>query len=76
MDPYPQITLGNLTVAGWIQIYILIGMVCSFYERVLYIKLDYAKYGKGFWGTLITSLVITFTWPFAIFYQIKTLDDL
>lgn len=75
MDPYPQITLGNLTVAGWIQIYILIGMVCSFYEWVLYVKVDYAI-GKGFWKTLITSLVITFSWPFAICYQIKTLDDL
>ena len=75
MDP-ATITLTDLDWPGWIQIYILIGMVCRFYERVLYVKVDYAKFGKGFWSTLITSLVITFTWPFAIFYQIKTWDDI
>lgn len=46
MDP-ATITLTDLDWPGWIQIYILIGMVCSFYERVLYVKVDYAKFGKG-----------------------------
>ena len=68
MDP-ATITLTDLDWPGWIQIYILIGIICSIYEIRLNVEADIPKnkVPPSQWWWVPILLIIT--WPGALIFN-------